>query len=126
MRFRLLSSLALLSLASFAHADTVWLKNGDRLTGTIKLLDSKKLLLQTEYGGNIPLSWDKIKTLQRDKPVIVQRGKYEPDFPVESLKPADDGQVVVSTADGQQTVPLASITQIVPPRPFLQIGRAHV
>ncbi|EHK69678.1 hypothetical protein PPL19_17915 [Pseudomonas psychrotolerans L19] len=120
MRFRLLSSLALLSLASFAHADTVWLKNGDRLTGTIKLLDSKKLLLQTEYGGNIPLSWDKIKTLQRDKPVIVQRGKYEPDFPVESLKPADDGQVVVSTADGQQTVPLASITQIVPPRPFLR------
>ncbi|MBT0881719.1 hypothetical protein, partial [Campylobacter sp. 2018MI27] len=98
----------------------VWLKNGDRLTGTIKLLDSKKLLLQTDYGGSIPLSWDKVATLQRDQPVLVQRGEYEEDVEVKSLKPADQGQVIVETAEqGEQTVPLASISQIVPPKPLL-------
>lgn len=108
------------ALSSTAFADTVWLKNGDRLTGTIKLLDSKKLLLQTDYGGSIPLSWDKVATLQRDQPVLVQRGEYEEDVEVKSLKPAGQGQVIVETAEqGAQTVPLASISQIVPPKPLL-------
>jgi hypothetical protein len=122
MLSRTLFCLAAFSAASSAaFADTVWLKNGDRLTGTIKLLDSKKLLLQTDYGGSIPLSWDKVATLQRDKPVLVQRGEYEDDLEVKSLKPAGQGQVVVETEQqGPQTVALASISQIVPPRPLLR------
>ncbi|TWI58495.1 uncharacterized protein DUF481 [Pseudomonas duriflava] len=108
-------------VAGAAHADTVWLKNGDRLTGTIKLLDSKKLLLQTEYGGSIPLDWSKISTLQSDNPVLVRRGDYADDVEVKRLKPAGQGEVIVDTdSQGEQTMPLASITQIVPPRPFLR------
>jgi hypothetical protein len=41
-------SIALCSSAAFA--DTVWLKNGDRLTGTIRFFDGSKLLLETDYG----------------------------------------------------------------------------
>ena len=57
-------SLALLSSATFA--DTVWLTNGDRLTGTIRFFDGSKLLLETDYGGSIPLDWKKIATLESD------------------------------------------------------------
>ena len=39
-------SLALLSPATFA--DTVWLTNGDRLTGTIRFFDGSKLLPETD------------------------------------------------------------------------------
>jgi len=99
----------------------VWLKNGDRLTGTIKLLDSKKLLLQTDYGGSISLLWDKVATLQRDQPILVQRSEYADDLEVNSLKPAGRGQVFIETnALGSQTVPLASISQIVEPHPVLR------
>ena len=39
MLSRTLLSIALASCSLSAVADTVWLKNGDRLTGTIKLFD---------------------------------------------------------------------------------------
>ena len=39
-------TLSALALPSFA--DTVWLKNGDRLTGKISVLDGGKLLIETE------------------------------------------------------------------------------
>ena len=41
---RNLLCVALASCSLSAFADTVWLKNGDRLTGTIKLYDGGKLL----------------------------------------------------------------------------------
>src|SRR3546814_2561968 len=41
----------LIAWATTAWSDTVWLKNGDRLTGTIKSLDGGQLLMDTEYGG---------------------------------------------------------------------------
>ena len=47
-------------------ADTIWLKNGDRLTGKIKFYDGGKLLLETDYGGAIALDWKKIATLESD------------------------------------------------------------
>ncbi|HBB77228.1 MAG TPA: DUF481 domain-containing protein, partial [Pseudomonas sp.] len=39
---------ALSTLSLPLLADTVWLKNGDRLTGKISVLDGGKLLLETD------------------------------------------------------------------------------
>ncbi|RML93484.1 hypothetical protein APX70_08348, partial [Pseudomonas syringae pv. maculicola] len=57
-------------------ADTVWLKNGDRLTGTIKVFDGGKLLLQTEYGGAIALDWKQVKTLKSDQPLLIKQDEH--------------------------------------------------
>lgn len=119
MYFRCLSSFALLLLGTLANADTVWLKNGDKMTGNIKLLDSKKLLLQTEYGGDVPIDWDKVKTLQHDTPVMITRGKNDQSQMVQALKAADDAKVTVQAESETQTIPLESISQIIPPKPFL-------
>ncbi len=45
---RTLLCLALCATATSALADTVWLKNGDRLSGKIKFFDGGKLLLETD------------------------------------------------------------------------------
>ena len=66
MRSRPLLCLALCVAASSTLADTVWLKNGDRLTGKIKFYDGGKLLVETDYGGAIALDWKKIATLESD------------------------------------------------------------
>ena len=58
--------------ASAAIADTVWLKNGDRLTGKIKFYEGQKLLLKTEYGGAIALDWDQIETLESDQELLIK------------------------------------------------------
>ena len=63
-----LSAVALPSLA-----DTVWLKNGDRLTGKISVLDGGKLLIETEYGGSIPLKWNQIATLESDQKLLIKQ-----------------------------------------------------
>src|SRR5271170_2558255 len=49
-------------LASFAvvpssFADTVAMKNGDHLTGTIVGSDGKELTLKTDYAGEIKIQW---------------------------------------------------------------------
>ena len=38
-------------------ADTVTLKNGDHLTGTITGSDGKELTLKTDYAGEIKIQW---------------------------------------------------------------------
>lgn len=43
----LLCLLAVSLCASPVFADTVWMKNGDRLSGKIKVFDGGKLLLET-------------------------------------------------------------------------------
>lgn len=40
-------------LAGPALADTVWLDNGDRLSGEIVLMDGGKLALKTRYAGQV-------------------------------------------------------------------------
>ena len=47
----------LLTLASAAGADTLWLSNGDRLTGQITKLQDGKLGLNTKYAGTLQLKW---------------------------------------------------------------------
>ncbi len=52
---------AALSLwAGTAAADTVVLKNGDRLTGTVDSIAGGRLLLVTEYAGNVPIKLDQV------------------------------------------------------------------
>jgi len=67
---RTLLCLALCATATSALADTVWLKNGDRLSGKIKFFDGGKLLLETDYGGAIALDWNKIATLESDQELL--------------------------------------------------------
>ena len=115
---RTLLSIALLSCSLTAFADTVWLKNGDRLTGTIKLYDGGKLLLSTDYGGEIALKWDKIATLETDQNLLV---KYDEETGEHSkgLKASEQGKVTL--VNGQpRTVELAKIEQMMPPKPILE------
>ena len=65
----LLFSIAILSPAIFA--DTISLKNGDRLTGTIEKSDGKTLLLKTEFAGEITLQWAAVDTINSTQPLHV-------------------------------------------------------
>ena len=66
MLSRTLLCLAIAAASTPSLADTVWMKNGDRLSGKIKVFDGGKLMLETEYGGSIPLDWAKVATLESD------------------------------------------------------------
>ena len=110
-------SIALCSSASFA--DTVWLKNGDRLTGTIRVFDGSRLLLQTDYGGSIALDWKKIATLESDHELLVKLGPLEGER-AKSLLAAEPGKVTLANGEAPKTVELAQIEQIMKPKPLVE------
>jgi putative salt-induced outer membrane protein YdiY len=61
----------LLAMACGAAADTVVLKNGDHLTGTVETSDGKNVTLKTDYAGEIQIQWSSIVEIKTDKPIFV-------------------------------------------------------
>src|SRR5471032_3057753 len=119
MLSRTLLCLAVISASTPLLADTVWLKNGDRLTGKIKVFDGGKLLIQTSYAGAIPVDWKQVKTLESDQELLVKQDAYSGEK-AKSLKAADDGKVVLANGEAPKTVELASIQQILKPKPVVE------
>jgi putative salt-induced outer membrane protein len=61
----------LLAVACVASADTVVLKNGDHLTGTVETSDGKNITLKTDFAGEIQIQWSAIAEIKTDKPIYV-------------------------------------------------------
>jgi putative salt-induced outer membrane protein len=68
---RRFSWLALIYCAS-SMADQITLKNGDRVTGAVVKKDEKTLTIKTELFGTVTVDWDKVESVQTEKPVTVQ------------------------------------------------------
>ncbi|MDH4611292.1 DUF481 domain-containing protein [Pseudomonas sp. BN102] len=119
MLSRSLLCMALAAASTAAFADTVWLKNGDRLTGTIRVFDGGKLVLQTDYGGNIPLDWKKVATLESDRELLIKQGDFAGER-AKSLHRAEDGKVILANGEAPKEVELASIEQIMKPKPLVE------
>ncbi len=119
MPSRILLCLAAISACVPALGDTVWLKNGDRLSGKIKLFDGGKLLIQTEYAGAIPIDWKQVKTLESDQELLVKQDAYTGEK-AKSLQAADEGKVTLANGETPKTVELASIQQILKPKPVVE------
>lgn len=100
------------------RADTVWLSNGDRLTGEILLLDGGKLALHTPYAGRVLIDWKDIQTLSADNPLMLRRRGLDSEHS-ERLKPAQPGQVRLVNGS-ERVVALTDIDRLVPPRPLLR------
>lgn len=63
--------LSVLVTISTARADTLLLKNGDHLTGTIEVSDSKDLTMKTDFAGEIKVHWTSIQDVKSDASVYV-------------------------------------------------------
>ena len=116
---RTLLCLAVLSASTPLLADTVWLKNGDKLSGKITLFDGGKLLIQTEYAGAVPIDWKQVKTLESDQELLVKQDAYNGEK-AKSLQAAEDGKVTLANGEEPKTVELASIQQILKPKPVVE------
>ena len=119
MLSRSLLCLAVLSTSTPVLADTVWLKNGDRLSGKIKVFDGGKLLIQTKYAGVVALDWHQVKTLESDQELLVKQDAYVGEK-AKSLHAAEEGMVILANGEAPKTVELASIEQIIKPKPVIE------
>lgn len=91
----LVKTIAMVSML-FSHAviaDTVKLKNGDVLTGTVVKKETDKLIFITKYTGEIKITWSDIASLSTNKPVKVMLVD-ESSFTGE-IKQSDEGRAEI-------------------------------
>ncbi|AKJ99017.1 MULTISPECIES: DUF481 domain-containing protein [Pseudomonas] len=119
MLSRTLLCLAVTSASMPLLADTVWLKNGDKLSGKITVFDGGKLLIQTDYAGAVPIDWKQVKTLESDQQLLVKQDAYTGEK-AKALHAAEDGKVTLANGEAPKTVELASIQQILKPKPVVE------
>lgn len=101
--FALLAFFALPAL----RADTVLLKNGDRLTGTALKLEGGKLTFKTAYADAIAIAWDQVTSLTTAQPFILPTPKGN--LSVTSIERSDSG-FIVATSSGSSALDPAVVT----------------
>ncbi len=97
-------------LQSMALADTVTMKNGDRLTGTLGDSDGKAITIHTDYAGDVKVNWSAIKEVASAKPVFVVTS--DKNVISGTVAPEGDHLVVHTTPESAVVVPLAKITAV--------------
>ena len=104
-RFRFIAICPAALVACFAaavlHADTVVLKNGDRLTGSAVKLEAGKLTFKTAYADAIAIAWDQVISLTMSQALVLPtpNGKLS----VTSVERSESG-LIVSTPSGPATL----------------------
>lgn len=114
----LLSSAYLSALSPYAWAGSVVLRNGDRLSGNIIVLDGANLLLSTTYGGDITIRKDQIQTLESKQAVLVKQVGQSAGA-VESIQAGTSGAVRLTNGGASALVNLDDIDRIMKPKPIL-------
>ena len=96
----------LLSLAIPVFADTVVLKNGDKLTGTIAKSDGKTLVLKTDYAGDLTIKFVDIQSISTTGNLNVTAGGKTAVGPVTT----SNDQIVVASPGGSVQAPMGTVT----------------
>lgn len=76
-----------------AQADSVKLKNGDKITGTLVVKVTDKLVINTTYAGEIKLNWADIQSVDAEKPLTMML--YDGSIITGRLVHGEDGQVIL-------------------------------
>ena len=102
-----IASLLLLCLCTVAlSAEQVTLKNGDHLTGTIVSMDGKKLVLKTDYAGEVSIDWDSVSQFASNQPLVVTKADKQV---VTGTVQSEGSDYVVTTTQGPQTLSKADV-----------------
>jgi putative salt-induced outer membrane protein YdiY len=99
-----------IGLACTAKADTILMKNGDHLTGTIEHSDAKQLTLKTDYAGDITLQLSAVKQIVSEASVVVTTKDNKT---VSGKLTMEGTNLDVATANsGTVAVPLGDVTTV--------------
>lgn len=97
-----------LSVGPAAFADSLALKNGDHLTGTITALDAQEITLKTDAAGEIKVKWSAVQELNSDTSLYVATPDKKT---ISGTVTLDGADLVVHTATaGEVRIALAQLT----------------
>lgn len=98
-----------------ANGDTVVMKNGDRLTGTVERLREGKLELETPYAGTIAIDTEAIESVRTDAEVTIINKDYS--RVIGRIEGGGASLQVRTDGDGTvRSVPTARVSSLLPGR----------
>ena len=101
--------IVLLLTAAAASADTVVMKNGDKITGTVEKSDGKVLTIKAEY-GEVAIPWASVKEVSTDAKIYVDTADKRT---VSGTVTTQDGNLVITPASGPAvTVSLGDVKAV--------------
>ena len=104
----LATTLLLFAASGPLRADTVTLKNGDKLTGTAVKLEGGKLTFKTAYAADpIAIAWDQVDNLVTSQPLVLPTPKGN--LTITGVERNETG-LIVTTPSGPETLAPAVIT----------------
>lgn len=99
-----------------AAADTVWLHNGDRLSGTVRSLSDGKLVMDTDWGGTLSLNWSAVSTLSSQHAITLRNSQTGENYSVR-LAAAEPGYLtVLRDRREEEKVPVSRIDEFMKAR----------
>ena len=107
---------SLLLLAPGTSADVVYLKNGDRISGTLVRKSLDRLVIRTPYAGEVTIAWNEVDSFTTEKAV---RLYFEESGLTTALVQKDDAGQQVMIEEGAETgtpLELESLAYINPPK----------
>lgn len=113
----LMSGMVVLALSMSALGGQVNLKNGDRLTGVITTMADGKITIETAMAGTVEVPVENVQTISSDEPLELHL--KDETVITQSVQKDSDGMIKLAGSGviGSQTVALADITAINPPKP---------
>jgi putative salt-induced outer membrane protein YdiY len=87
-----------------AAADTVLMRNGDRLSGRVVGLDATSLKLRTDYAGEVTLVLEQVAEIVSQDPVTLV---LKDDTRIAGILSASAGRLALSRAPGETPMPIA-------------------
>jgi len=100
-----------------AQADTVQLRNGDVLTGTVVSFDAKELTLKTAYAGAVVIKVAEIDRVATDEPVSVTWSDGR-EATGRVVTDADGNMSLDDGSGGVIPMSLSEVSSMAPPRPW--------
>jgi putative salt-induced outer membrane protein YdiY len=105
-----------------AVADSVWMKNGDKITGTLVNKITDKVVISTSYAGEIKLNWSDILSIDAEKPYTMMLSDQT--VVTGFLKHGENGQAILDEDGKTELVDteLAEIQYINPSKDLIDEG----
>jgi len=104
----------LAALASTAMADTLLLKNGDRITGTVESADAKQITFKSDYAAELKVNWSDVKEVTTEHAMFVLTTHQ---MKLNGTLTSEDSNLTVHTPNaGAVTVPVTDVTVIRSPQ----------
>ena len=99
------------SATTSSRTDVVWLKNGDRITCSVKELDRGKLRVITDHMGTVYIDWAHVRSIEAAKTFEVELESGEKYYG--DLAPgSDQNKLAVQTGDTSEDLTLDKVVNV--------------